>query len=208
MSAQAAPNSDSAVKSTVESIITELIDINSEIFELKEEIVAKGIPFATVNALVDLARAENAEELENLRNNSLQAAVAQYGVGAISAELLDQHLQKLVELEEDLGHVRKLAKGNNLEPQAVNLLTQVIRQNPGDGGTRVVGKIIEYARACGISIANVQLVASNEPAPVVSVLPSIELPVEDAQGLRSYRKLAAEIALGLLIAVVALTLLT
>lgn len=208
MSPQAALAKIPSGSNTVESIIRELIDINSEIFELKEEIVAKGVPFNTVNALVELKAVGKPEEWDGLRNNALKTAVAQYGVGAIKPQQLDTHMDKLVELEEDLAHIRKLAKGNNMEPQAINLLTNIIRQNPGDNGTKVIGKIVEYARAFGITVNQVQLVASSEPPEPVSVLPDIKLPEPANRGLAQYKQIAIDICIGLFMACAALALLT
>ena len=208
VSTQAAPVKETARKNTVESIVTELIDINSEIFELKEELVAKGVPYTTLNALVDLARNEKEQDLFELKKSALSAAKSEYGVGAVTSELLENYLDKLVELEEDLGQVRKLARANELEPQAINFLTQVIRQNPGDGGTRVVGKIVEYARACGITVSGVQLVVDNTPAEPESVLPKIELPEPEKGGWKQWRQIATDVAIGLLMTIIALSLLT
>lgn len=189
-------------------LVKELIDINSEIFELKEDIVAKGIPYNTANALVELSRVGKADELQQLKQTALQNATSQYGAAALSTEQLDAHLIKLAELEDDLSQVRRIAKGRNLEAQSLNLLTNVIRQNPGDRGAKVLSKIFEYARACDIPVkmlASVEMPEIEEPE---SVLPDIKIPEPDTSGWKKYRALSIDLVIGAVMAGCALALLT
>ncbi len=192
----------------ISALIKELIDINSEIFELKEDIVAKGIPYNTANVLVELSRVGKPDELEELKKSALRTAVSQFGVGAISPEKLNDDLVKLVELEEDLAHLRGVAKGRNLEPQAVNLLTNVMRQNPGDRGSHILSKIFEYSRACDVPIKMIAPVETAEIQEPASVLPDIQIDAPDTVGWKKYRALMIDLAIGAVMAYCALTLLT
>lgn len=190
------------------ALVKQLIDINSEIFELKEDIVAKGIPYNTANALVELSRVGKADELNQLKQSALQNAASQYGASAISPEALDAHLVKLSELEDDLSHQRRIAKGRNLEAQSLNLLTNVIRQNPGDRGANVLSKIFEYARACDIPVKMLAPMEMPEIEEPESVLPVIKLPEPDTAGWKKYRTLLVDLAIGAVMACCALALLT
>ena len=126
----------------------------------------------------------------------------------MSTEQLDAHLIKLAELEDDLSQVRRIAKGRNLEAQSLNLLTNVIRQNPGDRGAKVLSKIFEYARACDIPVkmlASVEILEIEEPE---SVLPDIKIPEPDTAGWKKYRALSIDLVIGAVMAGCALALLT
>jgi len=192
----------------IASLVNELIDVNTEIFELKEDIVSKGIPFNTANALVELVRFGKEDELAQLKRSALQTARSQYGAGALKADVLDDHLVKLTDLEEDLSHLRRVAKGRNLEPQAVNLLTNVIRQNPGDRGCQVLSRIFEYARACDIPIKTLVPVDTGVDDEPESVLPDIKLPEPDTRGWKRFKDLGVDLLIGAVMAICALALLT
>lgn len=207
---QVAQDSDLPAESSspIASLIKELIDINTEMFDVKETIVAKGIPYNTLNALVDLSAVGKSDELERLKESALQTALSQFGAGAVKSMELEQALEKLIELEEDLAHLRKISRGRNMDPQATNVLTNVIRQNPGDRGEKVLNLMFDYAAACDIKIdgrvaSKVELL-DDEPE---SVLPKIELPDTRGEGWRRYRGLMMDIAIGLVMSVCALALL-
>lgn len=193
---------------SVQSILTELLDLSSEISHLKEELIAKGVPFNTVNALVDLARSGPRQEYESLRGTALRLADEGSGVGSISSDELDTLLNDVVLLDDDLIHVRKMARGHEINPQAINLLTQIVRQNPGDGGQLVLNSMVEYARAYGISVGGVKLVTDSESAAPKSVLPDIQLPDRSGGPILKHRDLIIELSLGVLVAITALSLLT
>ena len=192
----------------VASLIKELIDINTEIFELKETIVAKGVPYNTLNSLVEMSAVGKSDELVQMKKSALQTAESQYGAGAIKSDEFQSSLTKLIEYEEDLSHLRKIARGRNMDPQATNLLTNVIRQNPGDKGEKVLNTIVEYALACDINVTGV-----SKTVPVVeetpeSVLPDIEIPLPPKHGWHRFKHLIFDIAVGTALAFTALALLT
>ena len=76
-------NNSAGKQHPVALVLSELIDINTEIFELKETVVAKGVPYNTLSALVEISSVGKEAEIANLKNSALQTALSQYGVGAI-----------------------------------------------------------------------------------------------------------------------------
>jgi len=182
VSTKSASNQQPSKENPVASLIKELIDINTEIFELKETIVAKGVPYNTLNSLVEMSAVGKSDELEQLKESALQTAELQYGAGAIKSDALQSSLTKLIEYEEDLAHLRKIARGRNMDPQATNLLTNVIRQNPGDTPIK-----------------------DEKPD---SVLPDIKIPSPPKHGWHRFKYLLFDIAVGTTLACTALALLT
>ena len=210
-SASNLPTSDkqsSNKENPVAALIKELIDINTEIFELKETIVAKGVPYNTLNSLVEMSAVGKSEELSQMKKTALQTAQSQYGLGAIEADEFHSSLETLVEYEEDLAHIRKVARGRDMDPQATNLLTNVVRQNPGDRGEKVLNTIVEYAVACDIPVTGVSKIVPVEDDKPKSVLPVIELPEPPKHGWKRFKHLLFDVAVGTVLACTALVLLT
>lgn len=191
----------------VQQILTEMVDISTELFDQKDDLIAKGVPHGDVNKIVDAGRRSDYEQLAQLRASSLAASREQYGVGAISEEAFDAYVDRISELASDLMHVRKMAKGLELNLDAINLLTQTIRENPGDQGTTLLSDVVSYARSHGISLGNLQLVSVNDKPANTSVLPDVHKPEVSKKGLWQYRDIVVEAALGIGIAFVALWLL-
>jgi len=133
--------------------------------------------------------------------------LSQYGVGAIKRDELDSVVTKLIELEDDLEQVRKLSRSQNLNPQAINVLTNIVRQNPGDRGSSVLNLILEYARASGIELAIANSLPSEEDMSPPSVIPDIPKEDKEISGWKKHRQLGIEITLGALVAWCALALL-
>ncbi len=207
---QVAKETDSSSESSnaVASLVKELIDINTEMFDVKETIVAKGVPYNTLNALVELSAVGKSDDLQQLKESALQSATSQFGAGAVKPLEFDQALEKLVELEEDLAHVRKISRGRNMDPQATNVLTNVIRQNPGDRGEKVLNLMFDYATACEIKVDGrvAAKVETLEDKPE-SVLPDIKLPDSRGEGWQQHKRLIIDIAIGLVMSICALALL-
>ena len=127
---------------SVQPILTELVDIVTELADQKEDLIAKGVPFNTVNAIVDATKRKDLDQLENLRMTAQHASEERYGVGAIAEEELERYVERITDLTSDLMHARKMAKGMELNMFAINLLTQVIRENPADRGSQVLDDIV------------------------------------------------------------------
>jgi hypothetical protein len=197
--------------SGIQPVLAELVDIASELADQKEDLIAKGVPFGTVNAMVDACKRRDNDRLNELRESALMASEQRYGVGAINEQQLDDYLERINELAHDLMNAKKMARGLELNMPAINLLTQVIRENPGDHGSRVLGDVVGYAKAYGVVLTgaeSVQSSAANDGQNMkTSVLPDIAEPAEQSGGLYADYRLWVEAALGLLATVVALWLL-
>ena len=200
-------NNSAGKQHPVALVLSELIDINTEIFELKENVVAKGVPYNTLSALVEITAVGKEAEISNLKNSALQAALSQYGVGAIKREELENVVTNLIELEDDLEQVRKVSRSHNLNPQAINVLTNIVRQNPGDRGASVLNLILEYAQVSGIELKIINSLPTEEELSPPSVIPDIPTLAKELPGWKKHRKLGIEVALGAVLAWCALALL-
>ncbi|MBX2824270.1 MAG: hypothetical protein KTR33_06040 [Gammaproteobacteria bacterium] len=199
---------ESVSSNAVGQILTEMVDITTELHDQKADLVAKGVPFGDVNAIVDAGRRSDHEQLSTLREKGLEASRQQFGPGAISEQEFDTYIDRITELAADLMHVRKMAKGLELNLDAINLLTLTVRENPADQGLSLLNDVVAYGRVYGIPIGNVQVVASNESTKPASVLPDVSKPEVKLSGLARYRDLAIEAAIGMVVTVAALWLLT
>jgi len=196
-------NNSAGKQHPVALVLSELIDIN----KIKENVVAKGVPYNTLSALVEISAVGKEAEISNLKNSALQAALSQYGVGAIKRDELDAVITNLLELEDDLEQVRKLSRSQDLNPQAINVLTNVVRQNPGDRGASVLNLILEYAEASGIKLKITQSLPTEEEMGPPSVIPDIPRESKELSGWKKHRKLGIEITLGAIVAWCAMALL-
>lgn len=197
--------------SGVQPVLAELVDIASELSDQKEDLIAKGVPFGTVNAMVDACKRRDNGRLNELRESALMASEQRYGVGAINEQQLDEYLERINELAHDLMNAKKMARGLELNMPAINLLTQVIRENPADHGSRVLGDVVGYAKAYGVVLAGAEGIRTNAANDgqnaKTSVLPDIPEVAEQKGGLLTDYRLWVEAGLGLLATIVALWLL-
>ena len=190
------PAEHNEVRQTVESICR----IQADMHEIRENLVAYGVPFQTVNVLVEMGARDKLSEQEDLIEAALAGSASELGVGALSRDTLMQQLGLLINLENDTAEVRRLAKSQGLELPALNALTLFVRQNPGDGGARMIRCFVAYALACGVSLDGIGSLHAELTSPKASVLPVIERrPV--ASGRVSGMLLVREALVGLLIGV-------
>jgi len=124
----------------------------------------------------------------------------------LTQKQLDEHVNSLVALEKDLGHVRHLAKAQGLDVNAINQLTMTIRQNPGDSGEKALNNLLAYATVCDIPLHRISEIAEASTAGPKSVLPEISREALNPNENRN--KLIADICVGCLLAFLALSLLT
>lgn len=197
-----------STKNATKRVVDEVVALMGDIHDVKEEIMARGIPFHTVNVLVELGVHGKLEEQAGMRATALETSQKQHGPAAITAEKLDEHLDTLVALEKDLGHVRKLGRDQGLDMTSINYLTLIIRQNPGDGGEKVVNTFLGYAMACDIPLHRVTEIAEQATSGPKSVLPDI--PREEGVDLdaASRKRWITDITIGCLLALGALAVLT
>lgn len=201
------PEADSS-KNATKRVVDEVVVLMGDIHDAKEEIMARGIPFHTVNVMVEFGVHGKLEELAGIRKTALETSQKQHGPAAITPEKLDQHLETLVALEKDLGHVRKLGRDQGLDMTSVNYLTLIIRQNPGDGGEKVINTFLAYALACDIPLHRVTELADEAMSGPKSVLPDI--PRDEAIDLAeaSRKRWITDICIGCVLALGALAVLT
>lgn len=204
--------SDEAVseleKNAVKRVIDEVVLLMSHIHDAKQEIIARGIPFHTVNVLVELGAQGKTEEQAKMRETALESSEKQYGPAAITAENLDKHLNTLVGLEKDLGHARQVGRQQGLDMTSINYLTLIIRQNPGDGGEKIINTFLAYAMACDIPLHRLEEIRDEITKGPKSVLPDIAR--DESENIRSMakKKLITDICVGCVLAVLAISLLT
>ena len=189
-------------------VVDEVVALMGDIHDAKEEIMARGIPFHTVNVMVELGVHGKLEEQAGMRKTALETSQKQHGPAAITAEKLDEHLETLVALEKDLGHVRKLGKDQGLDMTSVNYLTLIIRQNPGDGGEKVVNTFLAYALACDIPLHRVTELAEQATSGPKSVLPDIPREEQIDAAAAERKRWITDICIGCLLALGALAVLT
>lgn len=195
-------------KNPTKRVVDEVVVLMGEIHETKEEIIARGIPFHTANVLVELGLHGKLEEQASMRKTALETSKKQYGGAAITPEKLDAHLETLVNLEKDLGHVRRLGREQGLDMNSVNYLTLIIRQNPGDGGEKMINTFLAYAMACDIPLHRIEEFLEEATSGPKSVLPDI--PRDDTPDIAAAarKRLITDIFVGCALALMALTLLT
>ena len=187
-------DSNNQVRETVESICK----IQREMHEIRDDLVAHGIPNQTISVMVEMGARNKLVAQEGMVEAALAASVSELGEAAISRESLMQQVGVMVDLEKDTGAAKALAKSQGMALPALNALIGLVRQNPGDGGTRMVRLFVGYALACNISLEGVGQLHKELAAPKASVLPVIERqPAPDKRELN--RLLVREILVGLLI---------
>ncbi len=195
-------------KNTVKRVVDEVVLLMGHIHDSKQEIIARGIPFHSVNVLVELGAQGKTEEQAKMFKTALESSEKQYGPAAITAEKLDKHLKALVGLEKDLGHARQVGRQQGLDMSSINYLTLIIRQNPGDGGEKTINTFLAYAKACDIPLHRINEICNDITAGPKSVLPDI--PRDDSPNIGHWakKKLITDILVGCMLALLAFTLLT
>ncbi len=183
----------------VQRTVNEVLAISSEMQHIREEITARGIPMQTVNVMAELGFHKKFDQQQSLIGTALDSAAQEFGDGAINRDALETQLCALVELEKDMALARRIAREQGMNNQALNFLTQIIRQNPGDGGVKVVNEFVAYAMACDIPFEQAAEVAARLTANTGSVLPVIERK-ESVSARESMQQLGRDVAIGLLIA--------
>jgi len=197
-----------AQKNPVKRVVDEMVVLMGDIHEHKQELIARGIPFHTVNMLVEMGVHEKQEELANLRKTSLDLSEKQYGPAGISEEKFDEHLETLIALEKDLGHVKRLGNQQGLDMMSINSLTLIIRQNPGDGGEKMLNTFLAYVMACDIPLTQIESILAEQTAGPKSVLPDIPREQSASLAKAAKKKLITDICVGCALALLALSLLT
>ena len=191
----------------VKRVVDEIVHLMGLIHEEREELLARGVPFHTVNMMVEMGTNDKLDELADTKITALAMSTKQHGTAAITSEKLDQRIDTLIALHRDMALARKVAKSQGYDLGVVNMLTMTIRQNPGDGGEKSVNTFLAYAIACDIPVTKVEQMVADVTAEPKSVLPQIELDQVDAR-TAAKKKLISDIAIGCALALVAMLLFT
>jgi len=188
-------------------VVDEVVALMGEVHEVREEIMARGIPFHTINVLVEMGVHDKLEEQATMCKTALETSKKQHGAAGITAEALDGHLDTLVNLEKDLGHVRRLGRDQGLDMNSINYLTMIIRQNPGDGGEKMINTFLAYAMACEIPLHRIEEIFAEATSGPKSVLPDISRDEELDIAAAARKRLVIDLGIGCALALLALSLL-
>ena len=191
----------------VKRIIDEIVELMALSHEEREELLARGVPFHTINMMVEMGAGEKYEELAEIKKTAITLSEKQYGAAAITPEKVDERIAALVALKRDTALALKVAKSQGHDMGVINMLTMTIRQNPGDGGEHAINTFLAYAIACDIPVAKVEQMVADVTAGPKSVLPKIVLDQKDEK-LVAKKKLISDIAVGCVLALIAMMLFT
>lgn len=187
-------SSNNLIKRTVDEICGLMADVH----EIREELLAHGVQFHMLNALIELGVHDKPEEQEKMATTAVEASVKAHGPQAIEHSELITHLENIVALEKDLRHVRHVASQQGVHMQALNHLTQLMRLNPGDGGVQAINTFVAYAGAADVPLDRLDQIRAqfkNEPK---SVLPNI--PRKDVIDKHdAWRRMGSNVLIGLVL---------
>ncbi|NND89516.1 MAG: hypothetical protein HKN42_01530 [Granulosicoccus sp.] len=162
-------HSSNLIKRTVDEICALMADVH----EIREELLAHGVQFHMLNALIELGVHDKPDEQATMIDTAVEASVKAHGPQAIKREELESHLSAIVTLEKDLRHVRHVASQQGVHMQALNHLTQLMRLNPGDGGVQAINTFVAYADAAGVPLDRLDDIRAQFRDGPKSVLPDI-----------------------------------
>jgi len=182
----------------VRQSIREFCELHSEMHNLRENLIALGAPTQTVTVLVEMGFNDRINEQDALMMSCLKEA----GGGHIEDEVLQKfkfQLHELTNLERDMAHARKIANQSGLSLPALNSLTNMIRQNPGDKGAKVVNSFLAYAMAMDIPLNQIEGILKTAGEKPKSVLPDIKVDSVDV-ARKARNALIRDVLLGVLLA--------
>ena len=187
-------------KNTVRQLVEEVCNLMGDTHDLREDSMAHGVQFHTLNVMVEMGLHDKPEEQAEMMKTALAASKKAHGGAAITEERLKHNVDTLVLLEKDIGHVRRLAQLQNINLQAFNFLTQIIRLNPGDGGEKTINDFVAYAALCEIKLEKFKGVAEEYGGGKNTVLPEIDCVREDEKR-QALNRWLTDIIVGLAIGV-------
>jgi len=178
--------------------IEEIARFVDDLDHMRSTLVAKDVPFQTVNMLVEMTLQNRRPEREKIIDPLLSPMAEKPVAGDLTRSILEEHLESMASVERDLSQSRYLAREEGLDIHLVNFLAQIVRQNRGDGGQKAVNTFVAYAIACKIPLTDAQEMSQELVSKSTSVLP--EIPRKEKVGASfNMRSLLQDVALGLLI---------
>jgi len=172
----------------------------AEMDDIRENLRAHGIPLRTTRMIVEFGIQEKIEKQADSIDSALGQAHAKYGEGSITREKLESDIATIVELERDLTHARFMAREAGLDAQALSTLTQMVQNNPGDGGKAAVNTFLGYAVAIGIKTDQLSAIVKDITEKSDSVLPKIARK-SDTELVKPWKKIFSDAVVGLLIGI-------
>ena len=166
-------SSDGSPNNLIKRSVDEIYALMAEVHEIREELLAHGVQFHMLNALIEMGVHEKLVEQAKMVTTAVEASVKAHGPQAIEREELEQHLEEIVALEKDLRHVRHVASQQGVHMQALNHLTQLMRLNPGDRGVQAINTFVAYADAAGVPLDRLEKIREQFKDGPKSVLPDI-----------------------------------
>jgi len=168
-SSETTASQNNLIKRTVD----EIYEIMAEVHDIREELLAHGIHFHKLNAIIEIGKQDKPDELRAMTDSALEASIESFGPNAIKRDELETHLAEIIDLEKDLGHVRRVAKQQGVHMQALNHLTALMRLNPGDKGVQAINTFVAYADAAGVSLERMDAIRQQFKEGPKSVLPDV-----------------------------------
>ncbi len=183
---------DNPVKRTVEEF-NGLID---EMDDLREVLRAHGVPIRTTRMIVEFGVQNKPDKQAIAIDSAMEQAEQSFGEGCLERTELENHIATIVNLERDLTHARSVAREEGLDVQALSNLTQMVQQNPGDGGAKAVNTFLGYALAYGVRTDQLKDIVGELTQRPASVLPQIPRKA-DVAVVMTRKKLIQDVLTGL-----------
>lgn len=199
-SPEAANESNLVSENIVQNSIRELSENSIALDEYKSNLRALGIRLQTSNVMIELALQGKNEELEKILESTIKTSKSKFGDGAITREELDRRLEAMLALEKDILYTKKLCKERNLDVQAVNILSKLIRQSPGDGGEKVINTIFAYAVLCNVPLSGIEAIQQEHRKESNTVLPDIKRQYKEGAGSVTQRTVV-DVLIGVTLAI-------
>lgn len=171
--ATSSESSDGERNNLISRTVEELYGLLAQSHERREDLIAHGVTFHMLNALIELGVHDKLDEQAKMMETAVQASFAAHGPQAITPEELKTSVQAIVTVEKDTRHVRQMAAQQGVHMLALNHLTQMMRLNPGDRGQQAINTFVAYADAAGIKLDQVQSILASHEEEAKSVLPQI-----------------------------------
>jgi len=197
---------DEREENVVRRSIQEFCALHKDMHDLRENLVAMGVPTQTLTVLIEMGFNDRFNEQEQL----MLSCLSEIGGGHVDEKIktkFQMQLQELTNLEHDMAHARKIARESGLSLPALNGLTNMIRQNPGDGGEKVVNSFLAYAIAAEIPLEGIDDILATAKERPKSVLPVIDRDVA-GEARKSRITLVRDLVLGFVLASTLLLILT
>jgi len=192
----------------VRESVDEFVRLNREMNERRQTLRAHGVPLRTSAMMVNFGLQKQPERQSEAMDGALDQSRREMGEGMLDRERLVARVNEIVALQQELNHANAIARAKGLDAESVALLSQLIEQNPGDGGEKAVNTVLAYARACAIALDDVPEMAAALTAPPASVLPVVARGADEKRTTGDWRKAVfKDAAVGLVIGVVVIWML-